>query len=67
LEEYVMLFLVLDVDHLIAVLALADVTAAVGFVEVDAVSREHLVAVAALLGLAFHRTVIFKFNISPTT
>ena len=49
-----MLLLVFDVDHLFAVAAFADVAAAVGLVEVDAVRGEGLVAVAALLRLGLH-------------
>lgn len=44
-----MLLLVFDVDHLVAVAAFADITAAIGLMKVDAVGGERFVAVAAFL------------------
>ena len=55
-----------DVDHLVAVLALADVAVAVGLVEVDAVHWEFFVAVAALLLLLLHDSNNNKINRTPT-
>ena len=49
LDEYNVFFHVLDVDHGGAVGTFADVSAAVGFMQVDPVHGERLQAVAALL------------------
>lgn len=48
---YVVLLLILDVYHLFTLLALSDVTAAIGLVEIDSVDREEFMAVAAFLRL----------------
>lgn len=49
-----MLLLFLDIDHLVAIFALADVAAAVGLVKVYAIDREDLFAVFAFLVLWLH-------------
>jgi len=49
-----MLFLILDVDHLLAFFAFSDVTTAISFMKINAIGRKHFMAVGALLGLAFH-------------
>ncbi len=53
-----MLLLVLDVDHFIAVFTFPNIAAAIGFVEVDAIKGEHLVAVTAFLVLCLHSVII---------
>lgn len=50
---YNMVLHIFDIDHCLALLAFADVTAAVSFVEVDLVARELFLAVCARLGLVF--------------
>jgi len=49
-----MLFLIFDVNHLLAFFAFSDVTAAISFMKINAIGRKHVMAVGALLGLAFH-------------
>jgi hypothetical protein len=49
-----MQFLILDIDHSIALLAFAYISATVGFMQVDAVSREQYETVATHKNLIFH-------------
>ena len=52
-KMYLMLLLVIDIDHLVTVFTLFDVSAAVGLVKVDLIDRELLFAVLARLNLSF--------------
>lgn len=49
--KYIVLFLIFDIDHFIALFALSDITAAVGFVQVDTVHGEGFVTILTLLHL----------------
>lgn len=59
--DYVVVLLVFDVNHFVALRTLPDVATAVGLVQVDAIHRELLVAVAAFLSLSLflHFQLVF--------
>ena len=53
-----MLLLILDIYHLVALLAFAYIPTAVSLVQVDSIHRERLIAIAAQLILNLHSVSI---------
>lgn len=57
---YLMLLLVFDVNHFLAVLALADISWAICLMQVNSIRGEELAAIGTLLIFLIHYSVIFK-------